>query len=374
MKIVFTGGGTGGHIFPIIAICRELRRMSSDKKLEIYYLGPKDDFEQDFLRQEDVKIKTILAGKIRRYLNLTSVFQNIFDILFKTPLGVLQSFFYLLFKNPDLIFSRGGFGSFPVVFSGWILGTPIFLHESDISPGLANRILSKFALEVFISFQKTEYFPLKKIFFVGNPIRREILGGSREGAKRIFQIFGEKPVVLILGGSQGAQRINEKVIEILPEFLKDFEIIHQCGDRNYKEIKLITEGMLTEDLKRCYHLFPFLKEEELREAFAICDVVISRAGSGSIFEIAAAAKPSILIPLPEAAQGHQIKNAYAFHQTGATIVIEESNLTPRFFLERIKSIISNQKEAEKMSEAAKEFAKPWAAKIIANYILEYLTP
>lgn len=374
MKIVFTGGGTGGHIFPIIAVVRELRKISADKKLEIYYIGPKDEFGEIFLRQEGVKVKNILAGKIRRYLNLVSIFQNFFDLFFKIPFGILQSFFWLLFKSPDLIFSKGGFGSFPVVFSGWILGIPIFLHESDISPGLANRILSKFALKIFVSFPKTEYFPLKKIFLVGNPIRREILEGSKEKAKKIFQISEEKPVILILGGSQGAQRINEKVLEILPEFLKDFEILHQCGDKNYKEVKLTVEGILKEDLKKNYHLFTFLKEDQLREAYAISDLIVSRAGSGSIFEIAATGKPSILIPLPEAAQNHQIKNAYAFAQTGAAIVIEESNLTPRFFLERIRFLLQNQKEIEKMSKAAKEFAKPLAARIIANYILEYLTP
>ncbi len=373
MKIVFTGGGTGGHVFPIIAISRELRRLESKSKLEFYYLGPKDEFGEIFLSQEGIKVKNIFAGKIRRYFSLISFFQNLFDILFKIPLGIFQSFFWLLFKNPDLIFSKGGFGSFPVVFSGWILGIPIFLHESDISPGLANRILSKFALEIFTSFPKTEYFPLKKIYSVGNPIRTEILKGSKEEAKAIFRITGEKPVVLILGGSQGAQRINEKILEILPQFLNEFEIIHQCGTKNYKEIRMTTERLLREDLKKYYHLFDFLKEDELKNAYAICDLIVSRAGSGSIFEIAALGKPSILIPLPEAAQDHQLKNAYAFKETGAAIVIEESNLTPRFLLERMKFILQNPKQVEKMSLAAKEFSKPLAGKIIANYILEYLT-
>jgi UDP-N-acetylglucosamine--N-acetylmuramyl-(pentapeptide) pyrophosphoryl-undecaprenol N-acetylglucosamine transferase len=374
MKIIFTGGGTGGHIFPIIAIVRELRKLALNEKLEIYYLGPKDEFGDVFLSQEGIKVKNILAGKIRRYFNFISLFQNIFDIFLKTPLGIFQSFLWLLFKNPDLIFSKGGFGSFPVVFSGWVLGIPIFLHESDISPGLANRILSKFALKIFTSFPRTEYFSPKKIYLVGNPIRKEILEGKKEEAKRIFQISGEKKVVLILGGSQGAQRINEKVLEILPDFLKEFEIIHQCGDKNYQKIKLITDGLLKEDLKKYYHLFGFLKEDQLKLAYAISDLIISRAGSGSIFEIAALAKPSILIPLPEAAQDHQIKNAYAFKETGATIVIEEANLTPRFFFERAKFLLQNPKEIEKMSQAAKEFSKPLAAKIIASYILEYLTP
>lgn len=372
MKIVFTGGGTGGHVFPIIAIVRELRRLVPEK-LEIYYLGPKDEFGNVFLSQEGILVKNILAGKIRRYFSFSSLIQNFFDIFFKIPLGIFQSFFWLLFKNPDLTFSKGGFGSFPVVFSSWLLGIPIFLHESDVSPGFANRILSKFALKIFTSFPQTEYFPPDKIYLVGNPIRTELLKGDREEAMKKFEITKEKPVLLILGGSQGAQRINEKILEILPEFLKHFEIIHQCGDRNFEEIKKLSQLILKENEKRYYHLFPFLKEEDLRDALTICDLVLSRAGSGSIFEIAGAGKPSILIPLPEAAQNHQIKNAYSYQKTGATIVIEESNLTPRFLLERLRFVAENEKEKEKMIKAAKEFSKPLAAKEIANYIFEFLT-
>lgn len=372
LKIVFTGGGTGGHIFPIIAIVREMRR-TFEGELEIYFLGPKDEFAKAFFLQEGIKVKEILAGKIRRYLNFKSFFQNIFDIFLKMPLGIFQAFFWLFFKNPDLIFSKGGYGSFPVVVSGWLLGIPIFLHESDVVPGLTNRILAKFALEIFVSFPKTEYFPLKKMILVGNPIRREILEGKKEKAVEIFKLTGEKPVILILGGSQGAQRINEKILEILPKILEDFELIHQCGEKNYKKIYSLSEAILSEKLKRYYHLYGFLKEEQLKQAFAAADLVISRAGSGSIFEIAACQKASILIPLPESAQAHQIRNAYAFRQAGAARVIEEENLTPRFLLERLKFLLFDPKEKEKMEKKAKEFSKPFAAKVIANYILDYLT-
>ncbi|MBZ9569439.1 UDP-N-acetylglucosamine--N-acetylmuramyl-(pentapeptide) pyrophosphoryl-undecaprenol N-acetylglucosamine transferase [Patescibacteria group bacterium] len=372
MKILFTGGGTGGHIFPIIAVCREIRRIYPEKNLKFLYLGPKDELSSDLLSQEGIKVKIILAGKIRRYLGVGSFFLNLIDILFKIPLGIIQAFLFIFFSAPDLIFSKGGYGSIPTVISGWFLGVPIFLHESDIAPGLSNRFLSRFALEIFVSFPRTEYFSPKKMILVGNPIRREVLEGSKKEARELFKLNGKKPLILILGGSQGAQRINDVISVILPEILKDFELIHQAGTKNFKAVKKEIEVIVPEGFKKYYHLFPFLKEEELKQAYQACDLIVGRAGSGTIFEISALGKPSILIPLPEAAQNHQVKNAYSFAQNEASLIIEEINFTPHFFLERIKYLFSHPSQLEKMGKLAKEFSKPRAAKIIAEYIVEYL--
>jgi UDP-N-acetylglucosamine--N-acetylmuramyl-(pentapeptide) pyrophosphoryl-undecaprenol N-acetylglucosamine transferase len=372
MKILFTGGGTAGHILPIIAIAREIKRIYPEPDLRLYYLGPRDDFSQTLLFQEKINVKYILAGKIRRYFDWKALLQNLIDVLFKIPIGILQAFFYIFFLAPDLIFSKGGFGSLPAVIAGWCLKVPIFLHESDTSPGLVNRFLNKLALEVFTSFLKTAHLNPSKIILVGNPIRREILEGSKEKAQKLFKLSRTKPVILILGGSQGAQRINDKILEILPELLKNFEIIHQTGEKNFDQVKAESKAILPEELFSIYHPFPFLKEEELQLAYAACDLVVSRAGSGSIFEIAAVGKPSILIPLPEAAQNHQLKNAYAYGEKGATIVLEEANFTPHFFLEKLKYLLSQPEELKKMEKSAKEFSKPLAAKIIADYLVEFL--
>ncbi len=372
MKILFTGGGTGGHVLPIVGITREIRRIYSQKDLQFFYVGPKDEFGAIFLSHEGIEIKNVLAGKIRRYLDWKTVLQNLADLLFKIPLGTLQSFFYVFFLAPDLIFSKGGFGSIPGVVSSWLLRVPIFLHESDVTPGLANRFISHFALEIFVSFPRTEYFPPKKMIQVGNPIRREILEGKREESQRFFKLSGEKPVIFIAGGSQGAQRINDKILEILPELSNNFEILHQCGEKNLVEVKAEAKAIMPKELEKNYHLFSFLKEEQLRRAYAACDLIISRAGSGSIFEIAALGKASILIPLPEAAQNHQVNNAYAYAEKGAAIVMEETNFTSHFFLEKLKYLFSHPEELEKMQKTAKEFAKPQAAKIIAAYICSYL--
>jgi len=373
MKILFTGGGTGGHVIPIIALTREIRRIYQTPDLQFHYLGPKDDFSRALLSQEGIKVKHVLAGKMRRYPNWKTFLWNMLDLCVKIPLGVLQSFFYIFFMSPDLIFSKGGFGSIPGVIAGKLLFVPIFLHESDIVPGAANKFLGNFVMEIFVSFPRTEYFQVGKMILVGNPVRREILQGSKEEAKSLFKMTSAKPVILILGGSQGAQRINDKILEVLPQLLENFEIIHQCGENNFQQVKAESRVLINQDQEKFYHLFPFVREPELKRSYAAADLICSRAGSGSIFEIAATGKPSILIPLPESAQNHQVKNAYAYQESGSCIVIEETNFTSHFFLEKIKSLFSQTDELLKMTKATNSFAKPQAAKIIANYLVEYLT-
>lgn len=372
MKILFTGGGTGGHILPIIAIAREIRRLHTKDNLEFYYLGPNDEFGTALLGQEDFTIKTIISGKIRRYAS----WQNIIDILFKIPFGVIQSFFMLLKIKPDLIFSKGGSGSVAVTYSARFLKIPVFLHESDIVPGLSNQVTSKWAKKIFVSFEKTEYFDPNKTTFVGNPIRKEILEGDKQTAAEIFNLTLSKPIFLITGGSQGAEAINDFVLLILNELLKNYEIIHVTGGENVREISAeaqVVEGPEgAQDLKKYYHSVGFLNEEKMKHAYAAADLIISRAGSGSIFEIAALGKPSILIPLPSSAADHQAKNAYAYSQTGAAIVFEQGNLTPNFFMENIQLLFLHPENMQQMKDAALAFAKPLAARAIAREILEFL--
>ena len=368
MKILFTGGGTGGHVFPLVAIVREIRRIYPQKNLEFFYIGPKDEFGLILLSQEQIEIKKIFSGKIRRYFS----FQNFIDLVFKIPIGVFQSFYYLWKIKPNLVFSKGGYGSLPVTFCANILKIPIFLHESDIVPGLANRKSSKWARKIFISFPRTEYFDLEKVVLVGNPIRKEVLEGSKEKAKELFDLTFEKPILLFLGGSQGAEKINDFVLAILNDLLKEFEIIHQCGRENFREVAAESQVVISSDLKKYYHPIAFLDELEIQHAYKAADFIISRSGAGTIFEIAALGKPSILVPLSSAAANHQAKNAYSYAETGACLVVEQENLTPNFFLRKIHYLFSHSQELEKMKEAALGFSKPMAAKTIARHVLEYL--
>jgi len=376
MKILFTGGGTGGHVFPIVAIAREIRRIypktTQGVPLEFYYLGPKDDFSLILLSQEDFIIKTIISGKVRRYFS----FQNFIDILFKIPLGFIQSFFLLLANRPDLVFTKGGSGSIAVTYSARFLRIPVFIHESDIVPGLSNQITAKWAKKVFVSFPKTEYFNPKKIILTGNPVRKEIFEGDKQAAAELFNLTLSKPIFLIMGGSQGAETINDFILSILNNLLKDYEIIHVTGTQNLKEVS--AEAQVIEgpegypDLDRYYHPVGFLDENKVKHAYKAADLIISRSGSGSIFEIAANGKPSILIPLPSAAGDHQSKNAYAYAQTGAAIVIEQENLTPNFFVENIQLLFLHPEKLEQMRDSALGFSKPLAARAIAREILEFL--
>ena len=369
MEIVFTGGGTGGHIFPILAIAKEMRKIYDRQDLKMFYIGPKDDYSLELLNQENIIVKKILAGKLRRYFS----FKNVIDI-FKVPIGILQAFFYLFFLAPDLVVSKGGYGSFPVVVVARILHTPIILHESDIAPGLVSKKTSKWTIEIFTSFPNTEFFPKKKIINIGNAIRKSILNGSGKEAKEIFGLMADKPLILLLGGSQGSQSINDMILSILPEMLQNFEIIHQTGAKNFSQVKNESNTILTPLLRKYYHPFPFLDERQYKHALNASSMVIARAGAGTIFEIASSKKASILIPLPHSAQNHQIKNAYAYCNTGACHVVEQENLKPHFFLEKLKYLFSRPQDIKKMEISAQTFSRPKAAEMIASYILEYLSP
>lgn len=368
MKILFTGGGSGGHVYPLISIAREIRRIYPKKNLEFHYLGPKDEFGLILLRQEDFQIKTIFSGKLRRYFS----WQNYIDIFIKIPLGVVQSFFWLLFNRPDLIFSKGGSGSISVTWSARFLRIPVFLHESDIVPGLSNQQTSKWAKKVFISFPKTEYFDPDKTTLTGNPIRKEILNGDAKFAGEIFNLTFTKPIFLIMGGSQGAEAINDFVLRVLNNLLKDYEIVHVCGRENIKQVEAEAQVVIDKNLEKYYHAVGFLDEEKMKHIYKAADLIISRSGSGSIFEIAALGKPSILVPLPNAAFNHQAKNAYAYADTGACIVMEQASLTPNFFLEELGLLFLHPEKLKEMGNSALEFAKPLAARNIAREILEFL--
>lgn len=364
MRILLTGGGTGGHIFPLIAVARQLKKIASQKNLEmeLYFAGA-IEFYKEIFEKEGIKTKSILAGKLRRYFSWRFIPDFFLQII-----GFFQALFYVWLWMPDAVFAKGGYGSFNVVMVCWLYHIPVLIHESDSIPGLANKILGKIAKRIAVSFDFTlSYFNKKKTALAGNPVREELLAGSATEAKKFFNIVSARPIIFIIGGSHGAQRINQIALEIIAELLKNYEIIWQVGKNNFDFIKkdLVAKNISPETCR----LFPFLEEEQLKNAFYAADLVVSRAGANTIFEIAAIAKPSILIPLPTAASDHQIKNAFEYAKTGACLVIEQDNLLPHLFLEEIGRIIKNEEIKKKMSEAAKNFSKPAAAQKIAAELL-----
>ena len=372
VKILLTGGGTGGHIFPLIAIAEELKRQAPTQGigLEIIFMGPpvKNKFWLGMLESAGIKIISVISGKLRRY----SSFSNFSDLFFKVPLGTVQALWKVFWNMPDVIFSKGGYGSFPIVLAGSFYGVPIIIHESDSVAGLANKKLAHYAKIVAIGFKEVAgSFSKKKILITGNPIRTELATGSPEVARQFFRLNGKKPVILVNGGSQGAESINDLMLNNLELFLRQFEIIHITGNKKFE--------VLGEELKARfghidtggYHPYPFLVNQ-LKDAYAVCDVIISRAGGSSIFEIAAVGKPSILIPLPNSAQDHQRINAYTYAQTGAAIIMEEPNLTPHLLIDRLKEILTDKELNKSMIMAAKKFATPQATKTLAEKILSFV--
>lgn len=368
MKILFAGGGTGGHFFPILAVIQELKKIAEEEQildLSLYYMGP-DDFGKHVLIDEQVIFIKVPTGKERNYFSL----QNFLDY-FKTAFGVIKAFWHMVVLVPDIVFSKGGYGAFPAVLAAIILKIPIIIHESDAVPGKVNKLASSYAKRIGIAFASAErYFPKGKTAVVGIPIRKHLLGGSREHAKERFNIFTNVPVIGFIGGSQGSQRINEAVFGILKELTEKFEVIHLTGEKNFEEVKAGAALLLEKGNKERYHPFGFLDEDGMRDFYGACDFIISRASATSIYEIASWGKPSILIPLTESAQNHQYKNATEYAASGAAGVIQEANLTPHLLFAEIEKTIQDTEWTKKMKDAAQKFARIDSADIIAREILQ----
>lgn len=403
IRLVLTGGGSGGHTFPLIAVARELKKLAAEKNifLELIYIGP-DDFTLQYIKKEQgIVIKSITAGKLKRRINsdnskvsikekLKILFDNIVHFI-KVLSGIFQAFYYIYIFMPDAIFSKGGYGSFPVVFWGILFFIPVYTHESDAIPGVVNHIIGRFCKKIFISFEYTKrYFSSKsiskKVVLVGNPIRLDLFkdlnnDAVKEKIKKLYKLDTEVPVISVIGGSQGSCHINNIILDIIPKIIQKVELIHQTGKANYEDVKREAEVVFSQIIRdrtyeKHYHPLAFFEEADssaiilLKDILCISDLIIARAGSGLIFEIAASGKPSILIPLPWASRGHQKKNAYEYAKSGAAVVVEEANLKPNIFSQLILQIVFDENKKKKMSEAAFQFAKPQAAQNIAKYLLE----
>ena len=362
MKIVLAGGGTGGHLMPLVAVARKIKEKSPDTTL--IFIGPKGQMEDDIIGKEGISMRAIATGKLRRYFSLSN-FTDIFRIIF----GIFQCMKILLVEMPDAVFSKGGYASIPVVFVAWMYSIPIMIHESDAVPGMANEILSKFADRVAVSYPEAEQeFPSVQVVVTGNPIREDVNKGDANKAREMFELSESRKTIFIYGGSQGAKSINDKVLDVLPELLKKYQIIHQTGQNNFEDVKHLAGELGIKAGREGYHPLAFIGEE-LKDIFAVSDLVISRAGATSIAEIAANGKPVILIPIDKSANNHQRMNAYAIAKFGGCIVLDENNLGQNLFLSRIDEILENDELRQKLSEDIKLFYHPEAAAKIADGVL-----
>ncbi len=365
-RLVFTGGGSGGHIFPLIAIIDEIMKETKnlDYDLEIYYLGPKHPLNEEFIKR-GVIVYNLAGGKIRRYFSILNFF-DIFKILF----SFIQAIFLLYKIMPDLVFSKGGPGALPVVISARFYFIPVFIHESDAIPGLTNKISAFFAKKIFLSFENAfNFFDRKKSFLTGNPIREEIqLIIEKNEAKKMLGFEENKPLIFILGGSQGAKILNEFIIKNFDKLTESFQIIHQVGENNFQEIIQILKE------NKNYKIIDFIRPHILNLAYNACDLIISRAGSGAIFEIAYFKKPAILIPLKSAANNHQFFNAFEVKKYNGIVIVEEENFTFNIVYNQIKNILFNLEKIEELKNGLEKFIsnKKEATKIITLEIFKTL--
>ena len=324
-KIVLTGGGTAGHVTPNIALMPRLKELG----YEIYYIGSYDGFEKKLIEEMNIPYYGISSGKLRRYFDWKN---------FTDPFRVLKGFSEakkLLKKiKPDVVFSKGGFVTVPVVQAAKKCHIPTVIHESDMTPGLANKLAIPAASKVCCNFPETvKYLPEGKAVLSGSPIRQELLSGNPLAALNFCNFTSSKPVLMVIGGSLGSVAVNNAVRSILPELLNTFQVIHLCGKGNLDESLSHTEG---------YVQYEYIKQE-LADLFALSDVVVSRAGANAICELLALRKPNLLIPLPaSASRGDQLLNAASFQQQGFSKVLEEEKITPELLLSTILDLYENR--------------------------------
>ncbi|MBO5487137.1 MAG: undecaprenyldiphospho-muramoylpentapeptide beta-N-acetylglucosaminyltransferase [Eubacterium sp.] len=326
-RIVLTGGGTAGHVTPNIALLPRLKELGYD----IHYIGSYDGIEKKLIEQYDIPYYGISSGKLRRYFDWKN-----FSDPFKVVKGYGQARALLRKLKPDVVFSKGGFVSVPVVLAAKHSKIPAIIHESDITPGLANKLAIPNAYKVCCNFPETlKYLPSDKAVLTGSPIRKELLSGNRLNGLTYCRFKADKPVIMIIGGSSGSQFINEVVRSILPDLLKTYQVLHLCGKGNLDESLKHTEG---------YAQFEYANQE-LSDMFALADIVISRAGANAICELLALRKPNILIPLSaNASRGDQILNARSFERQGFSMVIEEEQLNNITLLEAIQKLFQSRSQ------------------------------
>ena len=321
-RILLTGGGTAGHVTPNIALLSRLREL----EFEIVYTGTRAGIEDQLITREGVPFYPISAGKLRRYLD----FKNVTD-LFRIAAGFFQSILLLIKLRPDIVFSKGGFVSCPVVWAARLLRIPAVIHESDMTPGLANRLSLPFARRICYSFPETAaHLPAAKAVHTGLPIREMLRSGDGAAGKRLCEFTDEKPVILIMGGSLGSVAVNGAVRAALPGLLAEFNVCHICG-----------RGNLAEEVEGCRQ-FEFVNDD-LANLFAMADVFVGRSGATTLFELLALKKPSLLIPLGSAAsRGDQILNAESFERQGFSAVVRQEELTAATLTAGIKKVYTNR--------------------------------
>lgn len=372
MKILFTGGGSGGHFYPIIAIAQEIRRLAVNEKLvepELIFMSDAP-YNSGVLFENNIEFVRTEAGKLRREKTPLNFLKNFFD-LFNTFFGSIGAILKVFSIYPDVVVGKGGYASFPALLAARILQIPVIIHESDSHPGRVNLWAGKFAVRIALSYpEAVSYFPKERTAVTGNPIRQEIMTPVETGAREFLRLEKETPIIFIAGGSQGAMKINAIILDILPKLLNKYQVIHQVGKNNFAEVNTRANFLLKDNpFAQRYRVFDYLNNSALRMTAGVSSLVVTRAGS-ALFEIANWGLPAIIIPIPEEISHDQRTNALTYARSGGAVVIEEKNLTPSIILSEIDRIMTDEKLRAEMVKGAKSFARPDAAELIAKEILK----
>jgi UDP-N-acetylglucosamine--N-acetylmuramyl-(pentapeptide) pyrophosphoryl-undecaprenol N-acetylglucosamine transferase len=372
MRVIVTGGGTGGHVSPAVAVITRLRERSTaaGTPLDILFVGSRAGVERRTMRGMDVPYTAIQTGKLRRYLSL----QTPVDLLVRLPAGGIQALRAVRRFRPDVIFSTGGYVCVPTVAAGALLRVPSLTHEQTALVGLANRVAGKFATRVAVSYpQSLRYFPPGKAFVTGNPLRPGLLSGDAGRAAEMLGFSPDVPTVYVTGGAQGSHAINMAVKDALPRLLEACQVLHQCGEgpegsgSDLRELQAAREALTPEQAAR-YRVQAYVGEE-IADVYALASLVVGRAGAGTVNELANLGKPSVLVPLPGAAGGEQEANARTLEREGGAVVLLQSDLTPDSLVSTILGLISDPNRLAAMSEGARKLATPGAADAIVDELV-----
>lgn len=347
-----------GSVTPLLAVAEEIKKAAPDTNF--LWIGTKKGPEKKVVGDYGINFKSVPAGKLRRYFSGWN-FIDPFLIL----AGFLKSFFIILKFKPQIILSVGGFVAVPVIWAGWVLRVPSLIHQQDVRPGLANKLTARFAKIVTVTFPESlKYFPQGVV--TGNSVRQEVFTGDRERAIKVFKLERDLPTLLVLGGGTGALELNKIVVRAAPEFLKFCQVLHVTGGRFDELSKFEAEALRKENTR--YHLFDFLAEP-LKDAYAVSDLVVSRAGMGTLTELAVLGKPTILIPIPKS---HQEDNAWYFKKRNAVCILDQEKLTSESFVAAVQELIGNKVELENLSKNIKEVMPADAAQKMVKIIFEVI--
>jgi UDP-N-acetylglucosamine--N-acetylmuramyl-(pentapeptide) pyrophosphoryl-undecaprenol N-acetylglucosamine transferase len=362
MRILFVGGGTGGHFYPLIAVAETLKTHTPNP--ELYYMGP-NQYDEAALKEHNIRYIYCPAGKVRRYKSV----KNYFDF-FINFFGLFVAFFKLFALYPDVIFSKGGYTSVPILLAARLLFIPVVIHESDAVPGRANTLSMGQARYIAIAHDDVaKFFPKGRTALIGIPIRKAILQINPDP----FSALGlpsDRPLIYVTGGSSGAERLNNLVIKSLENLLPRYRVFHQVGQANIDALKLTAEELVPDkSLLTNYYIQGTIPAPTVSLLMDAASVIITRAGSTTLFEIAHHGKPSIVIPIPEDVSRDQRSNAYSYARSGAAIVLEEHNMSPHLLVQEIDTIINDPIRGTAMGQAAKSLSYPEAAQKIADLLI-----